>query len=134
MCYIGRIVSEKGYRISPEIIKAMEELETHGPQNVGDVRKLLGLLGYYCHYVENFSRITKSIYDLLKASAVSTQSNMSHLKPTKRKQSNKFQVPSKTPVVWEEKQKQALNVLIDCLTGALQLWHTQTFHKFHFTC
>ena len=42
---------------------------------------------------------------------------MSHLKPTERKQSNKFQVPSKTPVVWEEKHKQTLNVLIDCLTS-----------------
>ena len=42
---------------------------------------------------------------------------MSYLKPTKRKQSNKFQVPSKTPAVWEEKHKQALNVLTDCLTS-----------------
>ena len=95
----------------------MEELRPHESQNVEDVRKLLGLLGYYCCYVENFSRITKPIYDLLKPNAVSTKSDMSHLNPAKRKQSNKFQVPSKTPVVWEEKHKQALNVLIDCLTS-----------------
>ena len=42
---------------------------------------------------------------------------MSYPKPKKRKQSNKFQVPSKTPVVREEKHKQALNVLIDSLTS-----------------
>ena len=35
VCYLGRIVSEEGYRISPENTKAMEELRTHEPQNVG---------------------------------------------------------------------------------------------------
>ena len=61
----------------------MEELRTHEPQNVGDVQKLLGLSGDYHRYVENFSRIAKPIFDLLKTSAVSTKSDMSHLKPTK---------------------------------------------------
>ena len=102
VCYLGRIVSEEGYRISPENTKAMEESRTHEPQNVGGVRKLQGLLGYYRRYVENFSRIAKPIFDRLKTSAVSTKSDMSYLKPTKRRQSNKFQVKSKTPVVWEE--------------------------------
>ena len=117
VCYLGRIVSEEGYRISPENTKAMEELRTHEPQNVGDVRKLPGLLGYYRRYIENFSRIAKPINDLLKTSSVSTKSDMSYPKPKKRKQLNKFLVPSKTPVVWEEKYKQALNVLTDCLTS-----------------
>ena len=99
-------VSEEGYRISPENSKKMEELRTHEPQNVEDVRKLPGLFGHYRRYVENFSRIAKPIYDLLQISAISTKSDMSHLKPIKRKQSNKFQVPFKTPVMWEEKHKQ----------------------------
>ena len=83
MCYLGGIVVKEGYRISPENPKAMEELRTHEPQNVEDVRKLLGLLGYYRCYVENFSRIAKPIYDLLKTSAVSTKSDMSYPKPKK---------------------------------------------------
>ena len=117
VCYLGKIVSDDGYRISPENTKALEELRTHEPQNVGDVRKLLGFLGFYRRYVENFSRIARPFDDLLKTSAASTKSDMSYPKPKQRKQSNKFQVPSKTPVVWEEKHKQALNVLIDCLTN-----------------
>ena len=43
----------------------MEELRRHEPKNVGDMRKLLGLLGHYRRYTENFSRIAKPIYDLL---------------------------------------------------------------------
>ena len=109
MCYLGRIVSEEGYRISPENTKAMEELRTHEP------RGLLGLLGYYRRYVGNFSRIARPIYDLLKTSAVSTKLDMSHLKQTKRKQTN-FRFHPKRELCGK-KHKQALNVLNDCLTS-----------------
>ena len=54
--------------------KAMEEFRTHEPQNVADVRKLPGLFGYYCRYLESFSRIA----NLLQISAISTKSDMSH--------------------------------------------------------
>ena len=83
-------VSMEGYRTSSENAKAMEEFRTHEPQNVGDVRKLPGLFGYYRRHVENFSRIAKPIYDLLQISAISTKSDMSHLKPTKQKQSKQI--------------------------------------------
>ena len=56
----------------------MEEFRTHEPRNVGDVRKLPGLFGYYSHYVENFSWIAKPILNLLQISAISTKSDMSH--------------------------------------------------------
>jgi len=36
------------------------------PKTVGDVRHLVGLLGYYKRYIPDFSRIAKPIYDLLK--------------------------------------------------------------------
>ena len=75
---------------------------------------------------ENFS-FTKPIYELLKTIAASTKSGMSHLKPTKRKESNKAQVPSKTPVVWEGKHKQALNVLTVCLTSTPVMAYPQPF-------
>ena len=59
VCYLGRIVFEEGYGISPENTKAMDELRKHEPQNVEDVQKVLGHLGYYNYHVGNFSRITK---------------------------------------------------------------------------
>ena len=90
--------------------KTMEEFRTHEPQNVADVRKLPGLFGYYRRYVENFSRIAKPIFDLLQISAISTKSDMSH-SSQQNENSKKIQVSFKTPVMWEEKHRQALNVL-----------------------
>ena len=117
VCYLGRIVSEDGYRIAPECTKAMEELKSHEPKNVGDVRKLLGLLGYYHCYIENFSRIAKPIYDLLKTDVSAQNPKVQPSKTKTKKPLKKFQVPSKTAVIWEEQHRKALNFLIDCLTS-----------------
>ena len=90
--------------------KTMEEFRTHEPQNVADVQKLPGLFGYYRHYVENFSRIAKPIFDLLQISAIGIKSDMS--RSSQRNENNKkIQVSFKTPVMWEEKHRQTLNVL-----------------------
>ena len=97
--------------------KCMEELKSHEPKNVGDVRKLLGLLGYYRRYIENFSRIAKPIYDLLKTNVSAQNPKVQSSKTKTKKPLKKFQVPSKTAVIWEEQHKKALNFLIDCLTS-----------------
>ena len=86
--------------------KTMEEFRTHKLQNVADVRKLPGLFGYYRRYVENFLRIA----NLLQISAISTKSDMSH-SSQQNENNKKIQVSFKTPVMWEEKHRQALNVL-----------------------
>ena len=64
--YLGRIVSENGYRVDPESTKALLKLRGYVPKTVGEVRHLAGLLGYYRMYIEKFSRISKPIYDLFK--------------------------------------------------------------------
>ena len=64
--YLGRIVSEEGYRVDPESTKALLKLCDYVPKTVCEVRHLTGLLGYYRRYIENFSRIAKPIYDLIK--------------------------------------------------------------------
>ena len=64
--YLGRIVSEEGYRVDPESTKALFKLRGYVPKTVGKVQHLTGLLGFYRRYIENFSRIAKPIYDLLK--------------------------------------------------------------------
>ena len=65
VCYLGRIVSEEGYRIDPKNVYALESLKETPPKSVGDVRKLLRLLGYYRRYVPDFARLAKP-FDLLK--------------------------------------------------------------------
>ena len=64
--YLGCIVSEEGYHIDSESIKPILKLKETMPKTLGEVRQQTGLLGYYSRNIENFSRIAKPIYDLLK--------------------------------------------------------------------
>ena len=63
--YLGRLISGEGYRMDPEDTKALEKFQ-EPPQNVGELRSLLGFLGYYRCYIKNFAKIVKPLYDLLK--------------------------------------------------------------------
>ena len=62
--YLGRLVSSEGYRPDPEDTAALEKFRTP-PKTVGEVRSLLGFLGYYRCYVRDFSKRVKPLYDLL---------------------------------------------------------------------
>ena len=59
-------MSQDGYRPDPEDTKALEKFRAP-PKNVGEVRTLVGFLGYYRNYVKDFSKKMKPVYDLLKA-------------------------------------------------------------------
>ena len=65
--YLGQIVSATGYRVDPEKIEAVNALKDTVPRTIGDVRKLLGLLGYYRRYIKNFAQIARPLFDLLKS-------------------------------------------------------------------
>ena len=62
--YLGKIISDEGYQDDPINTEAVEKLKKK-PETVGDVRKLLGFLGYYRGSIQNSSRKVKLIYDLL---------------------------------------------------------------------
>ena len=64
--YLGRLISEKGYRPDPENTVALNACKTP-PKTVGQVRTLLGFLGYYRNFVQDFSRKMKPVYELLKS-------------------------------------------------------------------
>ena len=44
----------------------MSTLKDNPPKTVGDVRKIVGLLGYYRRYIKNFAKIAKLLYELLQ--------------------------------------------------------------------
>ena len=54
--FLGRVISEEGYRMDPENLNAVSSLKNKTPQTIGDLRKLLGLLGYYRRYIPNFAQ------------------------------------------------------------------------------
>ena len=103
VCYLGRIVSEEGYRIDPKNVYALKSLKETPPKSVGDVRKLLGLLGYYRRYVPDFAKLAKPLFDLLK-------------------DTEKTCVRSSKPVTWLQTHQHALNSLIDLLSSP-PIWH-----------
>ena len=64
--YLGRLISHEGYRPDPENSIALEACK-NPPKTVGQLRSLLGFLGYYRNFVKDFSRRMKPVYDLLKS-------------------------------------------------------------------
>ena len=68
--YLGMIISKSGYKMDPADIAAVQSLKDRKPETVGDLRKLLGLIGHYRKYICDFSKIAKPLYELLKAPPV----------------------------------------------------------------
>ena len=63
--YLGRVVNKEGYKMDEANIKSVKGLKGVTPKKVGEVRQLLGLLGYHRRHVQDFSKIAKPITDLL---------------------------------------------------------------------
>ena len=64
--FLGRIVSEEGYKLDPSTVAPILRMKETPPKTVNEVRKLMGFLNYYRWYIETFSRIAKPICDLVK--------------------------------------------------------------------
>ena len=105
--YLGRLVSGEGYRPDPEDTVALEKFRTP-PRTVGELRSLLGFLGYYRCYVRDFSRKVKPLYELL---------NMKDTKKVKEVGKGKAgqKYDSREKIAFEEQHTKILNELIDYL-------------------
>ena len=93
--FLGRIVNEEGYRMDDDSIKAVTELKDHVPSTVGEVRQLLGLVGYHRKQVQDFASIAKPLNNLLKTEGAAKSS---------------------TKIEWMEEHQIALSKLIDAIT------------------
>ena len=115
--YLGRIVNQVGHSTDPESTKAVTSLRDSKPENVGEVRKLSGLLRYYRRYIQHFSRIAKPLYDLLKEPERKGQPprKKSGGRLTSAKQ--KGQVSADEPVNWTSEHQAALEQLISAITN-----------------
>ena len=59
-------MSEEGYSMDSADKEAVLALKDKVPTNIGELRQLLGFLGFFRKYVADFSRRAKPLYDLLK--------------------------------------------------------------------
>ena len=104
MNYLGKIVSASGYRLDPANVEAVISLKKSKSSKVGEVRKLLGLLGYYRRYIPNFARMAYPLYQLLQAD----HDNVARTVCENKQHSKRGSVPSSKLVVWGEQHQKAL--------------------------
>jgi len=110
--FLGRIVSVDGYRIEPKATSAIEVWKDKSPQTVGEIRKLMGLLGVYRRHIPNFAQTAKSIYDLLNVPKKPKGEETAQ--PSKR---GNGQLPSKSPIEWTSEHRKALESLLSSITS-----------------
>lgn len=60
--HVGCLGTSEGVQIDPKDIEAVQHLRDREPKNVGDVRALLGFLGYYRTFIQDHSRIARPMF------------------------------------------------------------------------
>jgi hypothetical protein len=90
-------------------------LKSKPPQTVGEVRHLLGLLGYYRKYIADFSRRAKPLFELLVQKESSNQKAKKNGKQKKKGSHSQGHVSSSQQVVWTDLHQSRLEELIDVL-------------------
>lgn len=96
--YLGRIVSAEGSKVDPADFEAVKALKGIKPQNVGQLRKMLGLLSYYRQYIKDFSRKAGCLYELLKADKTTENSDTTKGPRARPKRASQV-VPSSKQIV-----------------------------------
>ncbi|PIK51409.1 hypothetical protein BSL78_11686 [Apostichopus japonicus] len=87
-------------------------LKNKTPTTVGELRKILGFIGYYRNYIQNFSIIAKPLYGLL-----GTQQKKFKTKGKQESRSGKGNTrDSKEKIVWTPEHHAILCDLVDRLT------------------
>ena len=64
MGFLGHIVSTEAVAVDPSKVESVTKWEP--PKNAGEIWSFFGLAGYYRRFIENFSKISKPMTDLLK--------------------------------------------------------------------
>jgi hypothetical protein len=61
---LGHTISQDGISVDPD--KIQEVMDWKPPTTVRQIRSFLGLAGYYRRFIPDFSRIAKTMTELLK--------------------------------------------------------------------
>ena len=123
--YLGRLVSGEGYRPDPAETAALDKFRDP-PKTVGELRSLLGFLGYYRTYVQGFASRVKPLYDLLKGDG----------KDEKEKSGKKAGqcYDSRRKIMWNADVQRVLDELLDYLKSPQVMAYPDWNLPFFMTC
>jgi len=62
--FLGVVIGPEGIKMEEEKVKGVLEWPT--PKCVKDVQKFLGLVNYYCQFIEGFASIARLLHDMVK--------------------------------------------------------------------
>ena len=99
--FLGHIVSEDGVEVDPEKTEKVTTWPT--PTSPEDVRRFLGLAGYYRRFIKNFSQISRPLTNLMPVPSGKKRQK-------KQKRNHEWH--------WGEEEEQAFNKLKELLTTA----------------
>ena len=110
--FLGRIISADGYQMDPKATEAVTKLKEVKPTTVGEVRKIMGLLGVHRRSIANFSQIAKPLYGLLN-----WNSKPEHAGKRNTSKNSNNQRPCNSSIRWTPKHAEILSVLIERITS-----------------
>ena len=116
--FVGQLISEQGSCMDPTDLKAVQNLKNQRPQTVGELRKLLGFIGYYRKFVPNFSRRAQPLYDLLKVPETTKDADATRKqrrRPGKKKRQG--QASSSQSIEWTTQYQDIISDLVDILSS-----------------
>ena len=96
--------------MDPEDKRAVMDLTKKEPVNIGDVRRLLGFIGFYRKYIPDFARRARVLYDLLKVKDKDKKGQRGNSRALKN-----GQLSPNTKIAWTSAHQAALKDLIDTL-------------------
>jgi len=62
--FLGVVIGPEGIKMEKEKVKGVLEWPT--PKCVKDIQKFLGLVNYYCRFIEGFATVARPLHDLVK--------------------------------------------------------------------
>ena len=127
--YLGHVVSEEGYRpdgASDEVIDKLKK----APATVGELRSLLGFVGYYRSFIQDFSKKAKPLYDLL----CKEKDENDGKKTGKSKNVKSSQRPSSDSIVWEKLHQDIVEEMLEFLKSPPVMAYPDFSLPFVLTC
>ena len=124
LTFLGRKITEEGYRMGTKNLEALNKFKSEPPTTVGELRRLLGMLGHFRRFIKDYSKIARPLFNLLenedlKKDVFVEEADQENPEKdvTKDKNRSSGQLPSKRKINFGEDHQLAVNQLIEMISS-----------------